>query len=426
MQTTDWRNDVNRFDRALRVLRREAPAAGLENARALFIDRRVTNRLPRVLAFGLAAGVVAMAPLVLRTPAAATMSMAEVRAAAEAAPRVHSRWYTVQGGKDMEMHMEQWQDGSRFRHDIFGPKPQGTIQYAFDGARGWYRVPAKRYVMISSKPKFEGTFTPSLWKMLDGDDGKKVPAREVLVDGKPMREITFKSLIRVRDRDRYFHTYRTVWTVDPKAKRPSTVRNYRLEGKEWELISRATFEYPETLEPSLFALSPRDGETVFDKDEEARALPGLWAKGLGSQKVGGQTITLRDVVLDRNGVAGVIWTGGGRFAKAPTVTIADRADKKWTGQPYLAYTRSRLNLVPESRLTKIDGKPNRMVMLHGLHGVVTAPFRIEIPVASPDGKPVGTATFRLSKFRDTDQLYDLADRMGISNVGSAPARAIQR
>lgn len=427
MQTTDWRNDVNRFDRALRELRRETPKAGLENARAQFIDRRVPNRLPRVLVFGLAAGVVAMAPFVLRTPAAATMTMAEVRAAAEAAPRMHSRWYQVKDGVDTKMYMEQWQDGTRFRHDIFD-RTVGEVQHAYDGKRGWSRFAKKRYVSVTSKPQFERSFADSLQRMFESGEvieRRKLPTREVQMDGRRVLEVSLDSFMA--SNSKYALARRYVWLVEPEGKRPLTLRVYEPKGDGWRQVSRAIFDYPTApLDVPHFQLAPRDGERLFDRDEEAQSLPGLWAKGLGSQKVGSQTIMLRDVVLDQNGIAGVIWTGGGRFEKAQNVTITDRAGKKWTGRPYLAYTRSPLNRIPEARLTKIEGLPNRMVLMYGLHGVVAAPFRVEIPVAAPNGKPAGTATFQVSKFRETDQLYDLADQMGIAEKNKTPTRAIKR
>lgn len=427
METRSWRNDVNRFDRALRELRSERPTAGMEAARAQFKDRPTPSRLPRVIAFGLAAGVVGIAPFVLRTPAAATMTMAEIRAAAEAAPRVHSRWYQVKDGKDVLMYMEQWQDGPRFRHDVFPTTAKGACQYGFDGTRGWYRVHAKRYVTLANEPKFGGTFTGPLFDRLratDGSDQKDVPVREVVLDGKRMREITFDTF--VYQKWKYVNTARDVWTIDPEAKRPHAMRSYRSHGKDWIQVARATFEYPEELDLSVFRLSPKPGETLFDKDEEARSLPALWAKGLGRQTVGGQTISLCDVVLDRNGIAGVVWTGGGRFEKAKDVVLRDGKGRQWKATPYLAYTRSPLNRIPESRLTKIAGKPNRMALLYGLHGVVTAPLKVEIPVADAQGKPRGTATFRVPKFRSTDELYDLPDQMGIAEKGKGTDRAVKR
>lgn len=422
---------MNRFDRALRELRRETPMAGIEGARASLITVSTPRRPARVLAVALAAGVVVLLPFALRTPAAA-MTLQDVKAATERATRVHSRWYAMKGDVQGPLVIEQWRDGKRARNDFKEEAAtRGEIQHAYDGKRAWSRFAEFRYVSVVSKDTYDQTAAEGVFFELfrsmqaHNENAKEVPVRKIKVNGKPMLEFTVDAF--AYSEGRYKLAQRNIWVVDPDRKLPQEMRAYTKRGKEWTCTSRGLFDYPEAqIDEASFRLDPKPDEVLIDKDAEARELPTIWEKGLGSQTVNGQTLELRDVVLDRRGAMSVIWTGGGLFQKVTPVTVTDAKGRKWAGAPYLAYTRSPEKTISESRLTKIEGKPSRMAMMYGLHGVVAAPLEVRIPVIRPDGTAAGTATFHVSKVRRTDQLFDMPEKMGISERSTLPARAIQR
>ncbi|MGV3619009.1 MAG: hypothetical protein ACO1SV_27090 [Fimbriimonas sp.] len=415
---------MSRFNRALDELRRERMDDGLDTARSAFGAARIVRvRNTRVLVALGAAGIAAVLTLVPRAPAVASMSLAQaVSEAAERAPRSHTRWYGIDPMKTESITMEQWHDGVRMRNDFLRLKgmEDAEIQHAFDGKRKWSRYPRRRYVSVQDSEGFGnqvgGETLPELARSLRSGN-KRIEVRTIQVDGKPMLELvndwTWNPPGSRPNRGR------TVWLADPERKLPREVRSYNMQGQKWVQVGSATFDYPtEPLPEELFQLIPKAGETLFDKDEERRKLPALWAKPLGTQKVRGEEIALRDVVLDRYATLAVIWTGGPLLPPNSRVVVTDSTGRRTVGIPYLAYRDSKENKHPTSALRKIEGKPNRMTMLHGLKGTVAMPLKIEIPIGKEK------AVFTVRRLRHTDQLMDLTVTLGANDPSFRPARAI--
>lgn len=267
MQTIDWRNDVNRFDRALGELRREAPSEGIERIRAAMAGSAPSVWPRRMLAASIAVGAIAAFILIPRSPAvAAAVTFGDVEKAVESAPRFHSKWFNEKKG-DRQNSMEQWRDGVRNRNHSWTPEGVLYTEKIYDGTRLWVRTVPLRQVTVRKMEYRQGYDANSLFEVIAqtqrSEKGKPVVPKTVRFEGKKMLEFTFDSRVPQRKA-----VVRARFYVDPDRKLPLALRYYlQKDGGAWNPTGGANFDYPSKPFPSsTFTLNLKPGERFINKD----------------------------------------------------------------------------------------------------------------------------------------------------------------
>jgi hypothetical protein len=265
--------------------------------------------VPRVAVAALAATTLLLVPLA--TPRSSG-AWAQVAAATAAQARYHERISI--GSKGMTTQsFDRWVDGKRYAFELGFGKSFG--RFVNDGKRTYRHNPGSKYATVESSPNEE--FTPylagfgsvkslSIDEMLQGSNVRPVgePQEKTLPEGKRTM-------------------YRVEYLTDPKDGKvevsstgnfyvvpgDSRIRRWELLDTKGEIVFWGTLDYPEDIPERLFKFEVPAGVTLYDLDAGKARIRQTLAKGFGTKRVGGQSVTLRAVMVGTNNDLTVLWTG---------------------------------------------------------------------------------------------------------------------
>ena len=410
------------FQRAVEALREEKPTSEMQ-ARARGALVKPNRAIPRLRYW--AFGGVALALGVMMWPRVETSAgWAQVAQANQGQVRVH---VVVRFLKSKHMFSEKWQDGSKYSlvlsdpltgELVFWSRSDGdrSVRYshyslAHSAKNG---VPQRAHLSrVSPVPGYQ--LPPISMLGMDSPDIEKVIAQDEwkLVDQKPSVKTEDGTFDLYRLKNEMFKTKRMVNAYVEKDTK--LIRRLDSLGEKGEVVAVSKVDYPKSIDPKRFSLTPPPGVKVLDVEKEISSLNSVIAKGLGTKSAAGKTITLRAVLHDTGGSLWVLWTGG-----APAGSLENPVLVKGYGKRRVfglkAFTVAKETSPPTypapgcgERLGGMAvelpvGKLNRVTLT--------------IPVLDETGKKkLGSVTFADVPVRPIDSLYDLGESLGLHKPG---------
>lgn len=354
---------------------------------------------------------------------------------------------TTMGGKG-SFTSEQWVDGPRYAYKIMWPTSKQTVSYTvFDGnyltySRGYgkgkngstdsiaYRAktkPTSHFLSIG----LLGSESNFIDDILKNQSFKVLEQKEVdTPKGKRMRYDVRRQHAPGKPNNGY--EMRMTFFADPTSKlivRAETyVGNSGQNGKPLQIATVAEIEYPESMSDEVFKFK-MPGVKVVDLDKLRANVADTIKKGLGSQTVKGQKVTLRSVLYDHSGGLWVLWSGSGlpRGDLAYPIRVAGLPVPRRTKFTYPAPKSARvINVFGLKGLTANATESNRRsVVLPSINarlggmamGVPNQTFKtinVVVPVLDSTGsKKLGEATFRNVPVQRIGSIYEFRSELGI-------------
>lgn len=394
------------------------------------------RRFPyRTSAIGLAA---ALAAAIFWPRAESGIAWAQVLDTNKGTQRIHVINYWRDGHKTLEW----WRDGERYTYLSYAPGSMGKslfMETRCDGEHvihvnhdrkprnGWRRLGKKEKAVPAEGFEWGGALVGSTSNIVDDIIQRKVYKLldERTVDTAEGPRVRFRlsraSRFTIQKKTKTVTTSALVF-VDPKTRLIQTIQY--VDGKD-NPLSKAVIEYPNQIEDSVFKLNTTDVD-ILDVDKDRKVVAQIIRRGLGSQTVKGQTVTLRSVLFDGAGALWILWSGNlphgslphlVRIEGYPSPKVVPNVSFPMSTKAVLnAYSYKSFTANATERRSKVLPSINARLggMAVGMRYQVLSQIDLVVPVLDATGKKkLGEAKFRNVPVHRIFSLFDYREQLGM-------------